>query len=83
MATPTKTKKTETNKTEKKIELPKAELERQLDNALQDTFPASDPVSVGEVTKDEPVRPLHRRPAAIDKALVDRLAREVTEKRKA
>lgn len=83
MATRTKTKNTGKKNTGKKAELPKAELERQLDNALQDTFPASDPVSVGEVTKDTPVRPLHRRPAAIDKALVDRLAREVTEKRKA
>ena len=57
--------------------LPKQELDRELDNALQATFPASDPVSVGEVSGTEPDRPLHRRPAALDTELVNELARRV------
>lgn len=54
-----------------------AELDRQLDEALKATFPASDPVAVGHTTGTEASRPEHRRPAAIDKALVDRLAKKV------
>lgn len=34
-----------------------------LDQGLQDTFPASDPVNVGD--KTEPDRPVERRPPAI------------------
>jgi len=60
-------------------DLPKAELEKQLDQALEDTFPASDPISIGDVTTATPDRPLHRKPAAIDRDLVDRLAQEVAE----
>jgi hypothetical protein len=60
--------------------LPKDELERQLDDALEQTFPASDPVSVGETTSSEPERPLDRRPALIDKGLVDELAKKVAGK---
>jgi hypothetical protein len=60
--------------------LPKDELERQLDDALEHTFPASDPVSVGEPTSSEPERPLDRRPALIDKGLVDELAKKVAGK---
>ena len=60
--------------------LPKDELERQLDDALEHTFPASDPVSVGEPTSSEPERPLDRRPALIDKDLVDELAQKVAGK---
>lgn len=56
---------------------PDAELEEQLDQALEDTFPASDPIAIGDVTTAEPDRPLHRKPAALDRDLVDRLAREV------
>jgi hypothetical protein len=65
-----------------KTKLPKAELEKQLDNALQFTFPASDPVSVGDVTSDTPDRPEDRRPPKIDKALVEKLAKEVADKHK-
>jgi len=61
--------------------LPKAELEAQLEKALEATFPASDPVSIGDVTCDTPDRPENRRPAAIDKALVEKLAKEVAEKK--
>lgn len=49
-----------------------------LDQGLQDTFPASDPVNVGD--KTEPDRPVERRPPAIDHDLVDRLAEEVRKK---
>ena len=38
----------------------KAELEKQLDDALQQTFPASDPVTVGEPTAFIADRPAHR-----------------------
>lgn len=61
--------------------LSKAELEDQLTTALEETFPASDPVAVGEVSAEAPDRPLHRKPAKIDRALVDRLAAEVASKR--
>lgn len=59
-----------------------ADLQRELDEALKETFPASDPVNVGEVTAEEPDRPAGRRPAKIDKALVDKLAHEVARKHK-
>ena len=38
----------------------KAELEKQLDDALQQTFPASDPLTVGEPTAFIADRPAHR-----------------------
>jgi hypothetical protein len=56
------------------------ELEKELDQALEATFPASDPVAIGEVSGTEPDRPLHRKPAQIDKALVDELARNAAAK---
>ncbi len=62
--------------------LPKGELDKQLDCALRNTFPASDAVSVGEPTSTEPDRPVDRRPAEIDAELVDALAEEVAEKQK-
>jgi hypothetical protein len=52
-----------------------AEIEEELDEALKATFPASDPVAVGEVTGTEPDRPRHRRPAKLDTALAKELAR--------
>ena len=61
---------------------PRAELEKQLDKALQETFPASDPGHVGIFTAGEPDRPIGRRPARIDKALVDKLAKQVAEHKK-
>lgn len=51
-----------------------AELEKDLDQALKATFPASDPFAVGEASGSEPDRPLHRRPAKLDNALVEELA---------
>lgn len=60
--------------------LPKEELESQLEDALEHTFPASDPFAVGEPTSSEPERPLNRRPALIDKDLVDELAQKVAGK---
>jgi len=59
-----------------------AELQKELDEALKETFPASDPVAVGKVTAERPDRPAGRQPAKIDKALVDKLAREVATKHK-
>jgi hypothetical protein len=55
----------------------KEELDRELDDALEATFPASDPLAVGETTATEPDRPLLRRPAELDLALVEELARNV------
>lgn len=66
-----------------KNKLPKAELEKQLDNALENTFPASDPVSVGDVTSDTPERPATRQTAKIDTALVEKLAKQLAAKHKA
>ena len=59
----------------------KAELERELDEALQATFPASDPVTIDGTSTDCPDRPVDRRPPAIDKKLVDKLAKQVAEKK--
>lgn len=70
------------DKPAKKKKLSKLELEQQLDSALQDTFPASDPVAVGEVSGETPERPRDRQAPTIDKALVDKLAREVGRKKK-
>lgn len=61
---------------------PSPELEQQLDSALQGTFPASDPVAVGDFTAEQPDRPIDRRPAPIDKNLVAKLAREVADRKK-
>lgn len=58
----------------------KIQQDKDLTEALQDTMPASDPVSAN-VADDHAVRPADRKPALIDKALVDRLARAVGEKR--
>jgi len=63
---------------EKKV--PEAELDRELDQALKATFPASDPVAIDQSCGTVPDRPLQRRPAALDKELVEELARNVAEK---
>lgn len=55
----------------------KAELEKELDQALEATFPASDPLAIGEETSDDPDRPASRQAPKIDKKLVDTLAKEV------
>lgn len=59
-----------------KKELPKRELEHQLQEALEQTFPASDPVTVGQPTSDAPDRPMHRRAPKLNVALVNDLARK-------
>lgn len=53
--------------------------DRSLSKALEQTFPASDPIAGNEVD-DHPVRPLERRPAAIDKSLVVKLSRAAKRK---
>jgi hypothetical protein len=58
------------------------ETERELDQALEQTFPASDPVAVADEDK-EPVRPVDRRPAPLDRATVDRLAEQLDKRKKA
>jgi hypothetical protein len=65
-----------------KDQLSKAELNEELDDALKDTFPASDPIAVGATTSGEPDRPIDRKPALIDKALVQELADRVAAKQK-
>lgn len=59
----------------------KAELEKELDKALEATFPASDPVAIEGKTSDRPDRPVDRRPAKIDKSLVEALAKKVAKKK--
>ncbi len=58
-----------------------AELEKDLDKALEATFPASDPVAIEGKTSDRPDRPVNRRPPTIDKGLVDALAKKVAKKK--
>ena len=58
----------------------KAELERQLDDALKQTFPASDPITVGVPTAFIPDRPLDRQAPMTDTELVNELAANVQEK---
>lgn len=62
------------------MRLPKSELDNQLTRALEETFPASDAITVGEPTSDKPERPLHRRTPIIDAALVMDLANEADER---
>ena len=61
--------------------LSNAELDRQLESALENTFPASDAVTIGDVTALTPDRPADRQAPKIDRALVDRLAKEVASKK--
>lgn len=58
----------------------RAQEQKKLDAALSATFPASDPVAIGEAHASKPDRPLHRKPAEIDVALVEELARNVGRK---
>jgi hypothetical protein len=55
----------------------KAELDHELDDALKATFPASDPIAVGEIISTKPDRPAGRMPPKIDKSLVEEMARNV------
>lgn len=53
----------------------KKKIEKQVDKGVEDTFPASDPFSVGETSKEPPAgTPVSRKPPLIDKALVRKLA---------
>jgi len=61
-------------------QLTKSELDRELNDALKGTFPASDPVAVGEVTSTEPDRPVDRKPALLDKELAHELADHLKQK---
>lgn len=54
----------------------KSQLDEELDEALRETFPGSDPIAV-DVTDDKPSRPIERRPPQIDKQMVDDMARKV------
>ena len=58
----------------------KAELDKQLDEALKDTVPASDPVAIGDAHASEPDRPIGRKPALLDKELVRELADHLKQK---
>ena len=58
------------------------ELDAQLQSAIKGSFPASDPYSVGAPSAQTPDRPLHRRPAEIDKRSVDHQAELLDEKRR-
>ena len=58
----------------------KAELERQLLDALRQTFPASDPVTIGEPTAFIPDRPVDRQAPLTDTELVNELAANVEER---
>jgi hypothetical protein len=58
----------------------KTELERQLVDALKQTFPASDPITVGEPTAFIPDRPINRQAPLTDKELVNELAANVEER---
>ena len=60
--------------------LSKAELDRELNDALKGTFPASDPVTIGDATSTEPDRPIGRKPALLDKKLVHELAEHLKQK---
>jgi len=54
--------------------------DRELDDALDATFPASDPVTVGDVTGDEPIHTeTDRQTPPLDTNLVKKLARELKE----
>lgn len=57
----------------------KATTEAALDDALEQTFPASDPISLSEDKSGEGAR-IDRAPARLDEDLVERLSREVKKK---
>jgi len=54
-------------------EKPKSEVDKELDEALEETFPGSDAIAV-DTTEDKPVRPANRKPPVIDKELVEKLS---------
>jgi hypothetical protein len=58
----------------------KAEIDKQLNEALEETFPGSDAIAVDRQSGDV-VRPLGRKPPIIDKQLVEKLAEEAKAKK--
>lgn len=58
----------------------KKQADRDLDETLKETFPASDAPATN-APEIEPVRPSNRKPAVIDMALVNRLARSVDQRK--
>jgi hypothetical protein len=61
-----------------KTKIDRANDERDLDKALEGTFPASDPVTVGRATGDEEAAaPIGRRTPLLDVELIKRLARKL------
>jgi len=59
----------------------KTQIDEDLDEALKETFPGSDPIAV-DARHDKAVRPVDRRPPVINKELVEDLARKAKERRK-
>ncbi|HET6389763.1 hypothetical protein [Hyphomicrobium sp.] len=56
-------------------EKPKAQVDQELDEALKETFPGSDPIAVDR-TSDQVVRPVDRQPPLLDKDLVEKLSEQ-------
>lgn len=54
------------------------EKDSELEDALENTFPASDPISLDDAGNDR--ARIDRRPAEIDRKLVERLARQARQK---
>lgn len=59
----------------------KAEIDKELDEALDETFPGSDAIAV-DATDDRPVRPKDRQPPRIDRDLVEKLSEKTKSKEK-
>lgn len=58
----------------------KSQLDKDLDEALKETFPGSDPIAVDN-TDDKPIRPMDRQPPVINKQLVEELAQKAKARR--
>jgi hypothetical protein len=58
----------------------KAEVDKELDEALDETFPGSDPIAV-DAKDDTPIRPVDRLPPQIDKGLVEKLSEKIKSKK--
>ncbi len=59
----------------------KSEVDKELDEALDETFPASDAIAV-DAKSDQPLRPMDRKPPRIDKELVEKLSEKAKNKEK-
>lgn len=59
----------------------KSESDRDLNTALKQSFPASDPPA-SNVADDKPVRPKDRRAPLFDKSLINRLADKLADRLK-